>query len=275
MIPDKSYKPEFESLKDLLIDMAQERSVDVLLDLIVSRMCARPHVALTRIWLIRKGDICRECSMADNCRDRSRCLHLVAGAGLSQATPKHAWLDPKGYAKRIPLHYSCIGKTALTGKAPSKDEILKDPIWKNKHTWENGENILGFGAQPLVCKGDVSGVIAVYSWIDSHRVREGKFWLKMIANHTASTLANARAFSEIDRLKSQLELENAYLRQEIEHTQVFGDIIGKSPQLITIQNRLNWLHPPMPVCLSVANRVPVKNWLPGKYTNAVIDAANP
>ena len=64
---DATYSPEFESLKELLMDMAQEQSVTVLLDLIVTRMVLRPHVALVRIWLTQKGD-CNDCCSAQGCR---------------------------------------------------------------------------------------------------------------------------------------------------------------------------------------------------------------
>jgi hypothetical protein len=41
----------------LLLDMAQERSVDALLRLIVDRLAGLPDAALARIWLLETGDI--------------------------------------------------------------------------------------------------------------------------------------------------------------------------------------------------------------------------
>ena len=40
-------------------------------------------------------------------------------------------------------------------------------------------------------------------------------WLRMIADHAAAAIANARAFEEIQSLRNQLELENEYLREEV------------------------------------------------------------
>ena len=48
-------KPEFESLKGLLLEMARERSADALFQPIVRRLAARPHVAMVRIWLVGPG----------------------------------------------------------------------------------------------------------------------------------------------------------------------------------------------------------------------------
>ena len=56
-------KPEFESLKDFMPDMALERSVDALLDMIVHLLAERPHIALVRIWLIGHEDTCPVCPM--------------------------------------------------------------------------------------------------------------------------------------------------------------------------------------------------------------------
>jgi hypothetical protein len=47
--------------RQLLLDMAQEHSVEALLRLIVDRLAMLPDVALARIWLIGPGDICPVC----------------------------------------------------------------------------------------------------------------------------------------------------------------------------------------------------------------------
>ncbi len=61
------YEAEFEFIKWLLLDLAQERSVDTLLRLIVTRLSGQSHVALSRIWLIKPGDICATCAMRQEC----------------------------------------------------------------------------------------------------------------------------------------------------------------------------------------------------------------
>ena len=78
MALEPNYQPEFESLKTLLLDMAQERSWEALLDMIGDRLLERPHMVLGRIWLILPGDICPTCPMRQECPDQTECLHLVA-----------------------------------------------------------------------------------------------------------------------------------------------------------------------------------------------------
>src|SRR5262249_5333 len=48
------------------------------------------------------------------------------------------------------------------------------------------------------------------------------------ADQAASAIANARAFSELDRLRQQLEFHNAYLKEEVETALAFGSIVGRS-----------------------------------------------
>lgn len=237
------YQPEYESLKELLIEMALERSVDVLLNLIVNRMVLRPHVALVRIWLKKKADLCHDCEMSKLCKSKKECFHLIAGGGESISTPFHDFSDLNGHGRRIPIGVTCIGKIAQKKRALTPEEIETDTDWQHRNVWAQNENILGFGGQPLRFKDDVFGVIAIYSRIKASRIKEGRFWLKMIANHTASAIATANAFSEIDHLKSQLELENEYLKEEIIQARSFGSIIGKSPSLMNILNQVELVAP--------------------------------
>jgi len=240
---DSTYQPEFESLKELLMEMALERSVDILLKLIVTRMAQRPHIALIKIWLKKRADLCHECSMAAHCPGKKECLHLVAAKGKSIAIPPDNWSDITIHGQRIPIGYTCIGKVAQKKRALTPEEIKKDDDWQNRNTWARGENILGFGAKPLLFKGELLGVIGIYSRIRADRIKEGDFWLTMIASQTASAIASSRAFHEIEHLRAQLELENEYLKEEINIVQSFGDIIGTSPSLMNILNQIELVAP--------------------------------
>src|SRR5436189_5904211 len=37
---------------------------------------------LARVWLLGPGDQCASCPMRSECGDQTRCLHLIASAGL-------------------------------------------------------------------------------------------------------------------------------------------------------------------------------------------------
>ncbi len=98
--------------------------------------------------------------------------------------------------------------------------------WLARPEWAEAESICSFGGQPLVFRGEVLGVLAVFS---RQSITEEQFgWLRMFANHAAVAIANARAFEEVDRLRQQLELERDYLREEIKVVRSIHEIIGDS-----------------------------------------------
>src|SRR3954470_12283203 len=68
------------SFKDLLLELAQERSLAELLPLVTRRLAEHEDVALARLWLVEPGDLCASCPNAPACADRRACLHLVASA---------------------------------------------------------------------------------------------------------------------------------------------------------------------------------------------------
>jgi GAF domain-containing protein len=61
--------------------------------------------------------------------------------------------------------------------------------------WVRAENIRAFAGQPLIFKGEVLGVLAVFS---RGPIQHDQFgWLRTFADHAAVALANARAFDEV------------------------------------------------------------------------------
>ncbi|MEO8327119.1 MAG: hypothetical protein ABI618_14790, partial [Nitrospirota bacterium] len=105
-----------DSLKCLLLDIAQQRSLNDLLWLIVRRLANRPTVVLARIWLIRSGDICSTCRLKEECPDQTRCLHLVASAGHSGGEDKTELSKTDGYFARFPLGVGKVGQIGKTGE---------------------------------------------------------------------------------------------------------------------------------------------------------------
>ena len=238
---DGNYKPEFDSLTTLLLEMAGELSLDALLKLIVDRLAARPHIALVRIWLIEPGDICESCSMRDECPDQTRCLHLAASAGRSDVDPDETWDRLDGRHRRFPLGVRKVGLVATTGETLAVWDIEKEPDWITDPDWARREGILGFGGAPLICKGKVLGVLAIFTRI--RLVKEGPVWARIIADLAAAMIENAQAFDQIDRLKSQLEATNEYLREEVSIGGEFVQIVGQSAPLRSMLEQIELVAP--------------------------------
>lgn len=98
------------------------------------------------------------------------------------------------------------------------------------------EGVKTFAAQPLVFRDEVLGVLAIF---DAGVLGPSGFeWLRVFADHAAVSIANARAFEEIEFLKARLEEENNYLREEVSTALGVGDIIGSSPGLRKVMQQI-------------------------------------
>jgi transcriptional regulator with GAF, ATPase, and Fis domain len=232
MLLTADYKPEFESMRDSLIELAQIRQVDELLKRVVNVLAKRPHVALARIWLTGPADLCQGCHMATQCANREACLHLVASAGARHVKDGADWSRIDGEYQRIPLGVGKIGRVGRSGEAVVVSDFAGDAAWLERYEWAARQEIRGLNVQPIKFKADVLGVLAVFT--STPTPTEGPAWLRIFADEIAGAIVNARAFEEIERLKKQLELENTYLQEEVREARALGDIIGQS----TVVHRL-------------------------------------
>src|SRR4051794_27476685 len=107
----------------LLLEMAQERSVEPILKKIVVRAVDHTQFVFSQVWLIEKGDLCASCKYRSECADQSRCLHLVAGRGRSEPSPGK---EPQLYEDlraRIPLNFGPLGEAVASGQL----KIIRNP----------------------------------------------------------------------------------------------------------------------------------------------------
>jgi transcriptional regulator with GAF, ATPase, and Fis domain len=216
------------SLQALATAMAQERTLEAVLPIIVSNLSACPTVALARIWLIERGDICAACPMRNECPDQTKCLHLVASGGQSR-DGEAQWSSLEGRFRRFPLGIRKVGWIGATGEPVLLGTLEPDHQWIARPEWVQREGVVTFAGQPLIYRGEVLGVLAVFS--RAQLTAEEFRWLRAFADQAAVAIANARAFEEINRLREQLELENAYLREEVTQELAYGEIVGHSPAL--------------------------------------------
>ncbi|SPE56824.1 Transcriptional regulator, NifA subfamily, Fis Family [Verrucomicrobia bacterium] len=233
--------PEFDSFKERLLELAQIRSVAELLRRVVTRLAEPPYVALARIWLVDRGDLCSSCCMRPECPDQTSCLHLVASAGRPQADPKADWSRLDDEFQRIPIGVGKIGRVAATGQALVVKDVARDPSLLSPPDWAMAEKIHGFDAQPIRYKDEVLGVLGLFTRIPIPE--QGPAWLRIFADHIAVAFVNARAFEENDRLRARLELETAYLREEVREAKALGDIIGQSASLKQMQRQIGMVAP--------------------------------
>src|SRR5512139_681432 len=100
----------------MLLDLAQERSIELLLNNVLEWAIQNPDLAFVQIWLIDRGDICPSCPQRARCPDQTRCLHLASGRGRDRegsSSTASCFNDP---AARIPIGVGVVGQVAATRK---------------------------------------------------------------------------------------------------------------------------------------------------------------
>jgi transcriptional regulator with GAF, ATPase, and Fis domain len=224
--------------KRILLELAGQYQLADLLPLAVQRLAEGPSVALVRIWLILPPlvDDCSRCRLAAECANRERCLHLVASAGRPLDAHAGRWDRLDGAFRRFPMGVRKVGQIAETGQSLEVPDVVREQEWVANPGWLRDERISSFAGHPLMHRGKVLGVMGLFS-----REQPGTScfeWLRMIADHLAAAIANARALDEIELLKRRLEQENEYLREELRQTVSFGELIGESPSLAAVARQI-------------------------------------
>ncbi len=212
---------QLDALQNLALSVAQARSPDSVLKEMVSGLGMTEGVALARVWLLEE----------DNNEPH---LRLRASIGLSLMEPGVRWTHTDGAHQKLPLSYGKVGKIAAEGAPLLLHRGPSD--WLLQPDWAEREQIESFAGQPLVFRGEVLGVVAVFS---RKRINKQELdWLRTFADHAAVAIANARAYEEIARLKESLERERDYLRQEVQESLHHGDLVLQSAAMQTLMQDL-------------------------------------
>ena len=225
----------------LLLDIAQERSLEGLMGKSVAAAMTNPEFARVEIWLIEKGDICSRCPQRPQCPDQTRCLHLVAAG--NNPTPGSGLAASQFYKtdERIPLGVGFIGRIATTGRLTAlqtADEVCREyPRLEFLQT----EKIRRCAGSAISFRGEILGVLVISP--RANPTKDRLAWQQIFSDHFGAAIANARAFEEIQRLKAQLEMQNAYLQEEVVEAKAFGDLVGQSPGLQHIVSQIDLVAP--------------------------------
>src|SRR5262245_10514096 len=135
MIEAKLGIPDLEPLKGILLEAAQESTVEGVLKRLVEGVCRdRPNVCGAIIWLLETR------------KDGTQELVLSANASRSGTECSDAWSRITPQFQRVPIDETLIGKAILEGKAVSAADPAK---WTGGYpAWAKEAEILAYSAQP-------------------------------------------------------------------------------------------------------------------------------
>ncbi|MEM9293118.1 MAG: sigma 54-interacting transcriptional regulator [Acidobacteriota bacterium] len=256
-----SYVPEFDSLKNLLLDLAARRCPDEATHCLVRGLSSRPHVALARVWLLQSEDGSSRPDSPDG-EEISRIqplvqLHLAASSGFAHGGGQH-WNEELGAWRRVPLEHPVLGPVVVEAEEAQIQRLddasespfpveraleLADDDRSGALVLAQREGIQGFGVVPVAQAERVIGALAV--WLRVPAQEEGMVWLRLLADHLAAAVVNTRAFKSLERaleenrtLRERLEAENTFLKEEITSAGRFGEILGDSPPMRAVGRQI-------------------------------------
>jgi len=215
-------------LPSIILAIAEQRSLSAVLSTISGVIAQQSHVALVRLCLRQPDLSCPICSRGAHCQEDA--LHLRASAGSPQVAGAD-WSRTGGQFHRIALGRSelKISHIGSSGEAVRIQRLSEDQSWIRDREWARKEGLVAFAGHPIVSRGEVLGVLAVFRRTEpSDACWE---WLRVLADAAAVAIANARAFEQVEALRREVEMERDYLRQEVEETGSFGEILGRSTAL--------------------------------------------
>ncbi|MFN6146703.1 MAG: sigma 54-interacting transcriptional regulator [Planctomycetota bacterium] len=228
------------ALPRVMVAVAQNLALPEVLRTVVAGIAECPHVVLARLWLFGPGDLCASCRFADECADRSRCLHLEASAGNATTAGADAG-NLHGAFRRFPSGQRTIGRVAASGEAMLLRDLTGDEPWIVDRDWFRAEGVRSFAAQPLICRGETLGVLAVF---DRQALSDEEFaWLRVVADHAAVSIAHARGFAELERLRARLAAENEYLCEEVERSHGAPTMVAESDAMRRVAQQVRIVAP--------------------------------
>jgi PAS domain S-box-containing protein len=185
-------------LSDLKQQLLGTRSLDEKLKLITDATVSIFGADFARIWTTREADLCKVgCRHAgvtegpDVCRDRTRCLHLMASSG------RYTHID--GGHRRVPLGCCKIGRVA-SGEDPHfiTNDVAHDPGAHDRE-WAKSLGLIAFAGYRLAsADGAPMGVLAFFRNREIERAEERL--LEDLAHIASQVILTGVAQEELARL---------------------------------------------------------------------------
>ncbi|HEU5191586.1 MAG TPA: sigma 54-interacting transcriptional regulator [Methylomirabilota bacterium] len=105
------------------------------------------------------------------------------------------------------------------------------------------DGIHSFISVPLIAGGRAIGTLAIASTTPNRYSEADSGFVMEVAGQVALAVANMIAYEEITALKARLERENVYLQEEIRQSHNFVELVGSSPVLLALLERVEQAAP--------------------------------
>jgi formate hydrogenlyase transcriptional activator len=232
--------PHLDTLRRVTRDMAVTADLAELLDSIASALAAHTGASFVRVFLYQTDDecsVCRARGMREEAMANVKRLHLHADAGdMKGAFADHHALPLDGSSP--PSKVALERKPFLTNDlvAAVRGRVPPELVQFYEQT-----GVIAAGARPLEFRGELVGVIGMIS--RRHFDPQEFELLGIFADQAATAIKSAHVFTELERYKERLEIENAYLKEEIRSERGFEEIVGQSATLRAVLKKVKQVAP--------------------------------
>jgi len=200
----KRAEERIEKLNNLKEDLLRSDSLHEKMKRITDGVIDIFEADFARIWLTEKGDLCESGCMHAKvsegphvCRDRNRCLHLVASSG------RYTHLD--GDHGRVPFGCYKIGLVAAAEEPGFlTNDVTHDPRVHN-HSWAKELGLVSFAGYRLLShKEKPMGVLALFSRKTLYSIEESL--LQAIAGTASEVILASRSLDALRESEEKYRL---------------------------------------------------------------------
>jgi formate hydrogenlyase transcriptional activator len=228
---DPAGDPSLATLRAVTRTLSTAEDLETVLQSIVRALVERADAFMARVFVPMHDRDCAVCRAAGRLSD-APALHILASAGDVAGAPM--------FFHRIPLDSmlppAVIMRTRESALLPDwrqDSRMSQDPnivkLWGE-------QGIVSAAGYPLVFQGEFLGVIG---YVSRRRIEPQEFEvLGVFADQAAMAIKNAQLFQELARHRERLQVENAYLQDEIRADHGFDHIVGESAALRAVLRKV-------------------------------------
>jgi formate hydrogenlyase transcriptional activator len=231
---------------DRMTALRDPSDMDAVLSSIPRDLVDMAGMAISVCWLYTTNDKCPRCR-----KDPEASLDRTTFSMHRFAAYSHGDPDPLIPPHVIPQGYGLPGRVAV-GRRPIHIRDIQDVLTRYKADRNSVPELGGDGgerdedlawilnrgiksgiAYPLLVNGDQ--LVGTLGMMATRTIEEEEFaYFSIIAHQAAISIRDAQLFEENKRLRDRLQVENAYLQEEITSAGGFAEIIGEHPAIRTL-----------------------------------------
>lgn len=137
----------------------------------------------------------------------------------------------------IPMSDTPAGRVFKSGQTMLRRDLEKEREFPTEHRLF-AEGFRSLMIVPLLARGRVVGTLNLLSTRPGQYTDSDAEFIPAVAAQIGLAVENMNAYEEIAALKSRLEAENVYLREEIRTEHNFQEIVGNSPALLAVLRKV-------------------------------------